>query len=212
LFLSRIRSDGQPDATVAGHAAGSKAGGQSVRRMRDKPLVVSRESRRMNTQNPYAPPRANVTDVVEDTEDHELAGRGVRLGATILDSLIMAVLVVAPFAVGFVGFSGSHADGTPRFSGGAFLFGFIGLVVWAWFTIMYVSRNGQTIAKKWLGIKVVRTDGTPASLARIFWLRNVVNGLLGIIPFYQWIDALVIFSDSRQCVHDKIADTIVVVA
>ena len=76
-----------------------------------------------------------------------------------------------------------------------------------------MSRNGQSIAKKWLDIKVVRTDGSPASLGRIFWLRNVVNGLINqLVPFYGLVDALLIFSDSRQCVHDKIADTIVVVA
>ena len=100
----------------------------------------------------------------------------------------------------------------PRISPIAGLLALIGVVVWIWFTVLYVARNGQTIAKKWLGIKVVRSDGSKASLGRIFWLRNVVNALVGIIPFYFLIDHLVIFSDSRQCVHDKIADTIVVVA
>jgi len=74
------------------------------------------------------------------------------------------------------------------------------------------ARNGQTIAKKIVGIKVVRSDGSPASLGRIFWLRNVVNGLLGIIPLYGLIDILFIFGEQRQCLHDKIADTIVVKA
>jgi uncharacterized RDD family membrane protein YckC len=57
---------------------------------------------------------------------------------------------------------------------------------------------------------VVRSDGSPVSLGRIFWLRNVVNILLGIIPFYSLIDSLLIFGETRQCVHDKLADTIVV--
>jgi uncharacterized RDD family membrane protein YckC len=165
----------------------------------------------MNSENPYAPPRAKVSDVAEDTEDLELAGRAVRLGAAILDGLVMGVLVVLPFAIGFA-IAGTNPDGTPRFPGVAILIGLIGFAVWLWFTILYVARNGQTIAKKWLGIKVVRTDGSQASLGRIFWLRNFVNALLGIVPFYSWIDPLLIFSDSRQCVHDKIADTIVVMA
>ena len=62
------------------------------------------------------------------------------------------------------------------------------------------------------GIKVVRSDGSPAALGRIFWLRNILNGVLGLIPFYVLIDGLLIFADSRQCLHDKIADTIVVKA
>jgi len=165
----------------------------------------------MNTENPYAPPRAKVSDVVQDTEELELAGRAVRLGAALLDGLVVAVLVYLPLIVGGA-FSSVGADGMPRFSGMAGLLALAGLAVWIYFTIVYVSRNGQSIAKKWLGIKVVRTDGSPASLGRIWWLRNVVNGLLGVIPFYGLVDALLIFSDSRQCIHDKIADTIVVVA
>jgi uncharacterized RDD family membrane protein YckC len=166
----------------------------------------------MNTENPYAPPRAKVSDVTEDTEELELAGRAVRLGAAIVDGLVLGALVGLPLGIGVAIGAARSSNGTPHFPGVAILLCLIGLIVWAWFTILYVSRNGQTIAKKWLDIKVVRTDGSPASLGRIFWLRNVVNGLLGVIPFYSWIDPLLIFSDSRQCIHDKIADTIVVVA
>ena len=82
--------------------------------------------------------------------------------------------------------------------------------VWLYFTVAYVKANGQTIAKKWLGIKVVRADGSPATLGRIFWLRNFLNIVFSIIPLYGIIDSLFIFGESRQCLHDKIADTIVV--
>ena len=91
-------------------------------------------------------------------------------------------------------------------------FGILGFTVWALLTIKYVRANGQSIAKRMLNIKVVRTDGSTASLGRIFWLRNVVNGLLGVIPLYGIIDPLFIFGETRQCLHDKLADTIVVKA
>ena len=85
-------------------------------------------------------------------------------------------------------------------------------VVWGVLTIRFLLRNSQSIAKKLLGIKVVRADGSHASFSRIFWLRNVVNTLLSIVPLYSIVDSLFIFSESYQCLHDKLADTIVVKA
>jgi len=165
----------------------------------------------MNTANPYAPPRSNVSDVKESNDELELAGRGIRLGAAIVDGLLFSFLVIVPLVAGVM-LSFYDNDGGPG-AAIAWLFFVGGTILYAWFNILYVVRNGQSIAKKWLGIKVVRTDGSPASLGRIFWLRNVVNQVLAqLVPFYGIVDALLIFSDSRQCVHDKIADTVVVLA
>jgi uncharacterized RDD family membrane protein YckC len=88
----------------------------------------------------------------------------------------------------------------------------MGFVAWAWITTLLVARYGQTLAKRLLEIRVVRSDGSPASLGRIFWLRNVVNSLLSVIPFYFFIDSLLVLGERRQCIHDLIADTIVVKA
>jgi uncharacterized RDD family membrane protein YckC len=90
----------------------------------------------------------------------------------------------------------------------------LALIAWCIITVWLVATNGQSIGKRLVGIKVVRTDGSPASFARIFLLRNVVNGLPNLLPYvgwlYQLIDPLLIYQESRQCLHDKIADTIVV--
>lgn len=88
----------------------------------------------------------------------------------------------------------------------------IGFIAWCWLTITFVRRNGQSIAKKMLHIKVVRSDGSLVSLGRIFWLRNVANAAFSLVPFYGFVDMLFIFGEQRQCLHDKIADTIVVKA
>jgi uncharacterized RDD family membrane protein YckC len=83
-------------------------------------------------------------------------------------------------------------------------------------TTWLVVRNGQTIGKKLLGIKVVRTSGAKAGLGRIFWLRNVIINVVGLIPIVGALvalaDALLIFRESRKCLHDQIADTIVIKA
>jgi uncharacterized RDD family membrane protein YckC len=78
--------------------------------------------------------------------------------------------------------------------------------------VRYVRRNGQSIGKKLLNIKVVRTDGGPITLGRLFWLRNVVNGLISVVPLYGLIDVLFIFGENRQCLHDKLADSVVIKA
>lgn len=165
--------------------------------------------------NPYAPPTAEVSDVADTQEAFEQAERGTRFGAATVDGLI-AILIFVPviFSIGTTGLATANL-GAAILSGAGFLslIMVIGVTV---YTIQLVNRNGQTIGKKLLGIKVVRSDGSRASLGRIFWLRNVVNALPGLIPFvgnvYVLIDHLFIFGEKRQCLHDKIADTIVIKA
>jgi uncharacterized RDD family membrane protein YckC len=155
----------------------------------------------VSTSNPYA------------LEGQELAGRGVRLLAAILDGFIASLMITVPgliVALATRAFEQTEND-LSVWQLPLFLCG-VGLVAWAWITTLLVARYGQTIAKRMLEIRVVRSDGSQASLGRIFWLRNVVNGLLGVIPFYDIIDPLFIFGERCQCIHDLIADTIVVKA
>jgi uncharacterized RDD family membrane protein YckC len=166
--------------------------------------------------NPYAPPRASVRDIADPSALAAPADRGTRLGAAILDGIILMVMVYMPlmFVAVFAGAAGAAAGDSVAGALGVVGLGLtlVGFTVWCWLTIRYIRRNGQSIAKKIVGIKVIRTDGSPASLGRVFWLRNVVNGLISIVPLYGLVDALFIFGDSRRCLHDKIADTIVVKA
>jgi uncharacterized RDD family membrane protein YckC len=168
--------------------------------------------------NPYAPPRAAVVDVVDPYAPTTPADRGTRLAASMLDGIILSAMVYLPLVIGFM-IGAVAAPGTPNDTaqfGPILLVGvvlaIVGLVAWTWLTIKYVKLNGQSIAKKMLGIKVVRTDGSPISLGRLFWLRNFVNGIVSIVPLYGLVDVLFIFGESRQCLHDRIADTIVVKA
>ena len=164
----------------------------------------------MRSNNPYAPPRGAVRDV--PAEALEPAERVQRLGAFLLDALVGFVMVYLP-ALALLLATGAlddttEIDGTTLATAG--LMCLIGFVAWAWITAMLVARNGQTIGKRLVEIKVVRSDGSPASLGRIFWLRNFVNWLLGVVPLYGLIDLLFVFGERRQCIHDLIADTIVV--
>lgn len=170
-------------------------------------------------QNRYAPPEAHVSDVVSADGDAAPASRGIRFGAAMIDGLI-SLAVALPVIIAAIS-AGVMADPMAAFDP-AILFGvsglisLVGCVALIAVTIVLVHRNGQTIGKKLVGIKVLRSDGSRASLGRIFWLRNVVNAIPSMIPFvgnfYGLVDHLFIFTEKRQCLHDKIADTIVVTA
>jgi uncharacterized RDD family membrane protein YckC len=167
----------------------------------------------------------------------QLAERGTRLLAATIDELILLGISL-PMALGaipaliaafgetdvqaldsdslsatFAGLPTAQLVHTLLSSPGTILTA-IGLVAWCVITTWLVATNGQSIGKRLVGIKIVRTDGSRASLARIFLLRNAVNALPNLLPYvgwlYQLIDPLLIYQASRQCVHDKIADTIVV--
>ena len=143
--------------------------------------------------NPYAPPKAAVEVAVEGPPI-ELASRAARFGAAVVDSLILfgallfggiihpAAAVVAVLAVG-------------------------GLNLWT------LHRHRASLGKCSLGLRIVRADGTEAELWRIVFLRWLPVTVIGVIPylgFLTLVDVLFIFGESRQCLHDKLADTIVV--
>lgn len=161
--------------------------------------------------NPYAPPRARVRDVAAPSTALVLAERSSRLGAAIVDGLIFTVMVYLPMLVGTAMAAATRSEG-----GGVLLLMLgpmlAGFVVWTWLTLKQMSATGQSLAKKYFNIKVVLADGSPASLGTLVWKRNVLTWLLSLIPFYGFIEVLFIFGDKRQCLHDRMADTIVVEA
>jgi uncharacterized RDD family membrane protein YckC len=167
--------------------------------------------------NPYAPPLAGVDDISEPHAFAVPADRGTRLGAAIVDSVIFVLAVYLPlmvtlFSTARMEVAPEEADQFEQLAVGGAVVGLVGLAIWAWFTLKFMARNSQSIAKKWLQIKVVRADGSRVSLGRLILLRNVVVWILSIIPLFGIIDVLFIFGETRQCLHDRIADTIVIKA
>jgi uncharacterized RDD family membrane protein YckC len=165
--------------------------------------------------NPYAPPRAAVQDVLDPAAGVALADLGTRFGANLLDGLIVAGAVYLPIIVGAMignAGTGTNEPGSEAAVGVGVMIAVVGFVVWLGFTIKFMAANGQSIGKKATGIKVVRRDGSPAAVSRVILLRNVVNMALSLIPLYGLVDALFIFGAARRCVHDYIADTIVIKA
>jgi uncharacterized RDD family membrane protein YckC len=159
--------------------------------------------------NPFAPPTAEVADVA--VAGPQLAGRGNRLLAVIIDvalqvGIMLAVNWLLPLDL-------FDEDASLVVLMRNMLLGFVlFLAIQGWLLV----REGQTVGKKLLGMRIVRKDGSRCSAGRILGLRYGVGWLLSAVPFvgtvYALADALLIFRESRQCLHDNIADTIVVTA
>ena len=79
------------------------------------------------------------------------------------------------------------------------------------------ERNGQTWAKQWLGIRVIREDGHPVTAGTAFirdvLMQSLVFGLVGSFIFNlpTILDGLwPLWDDRNQALHDKVANTFVV--
>ena len=163
--------------------------------------------------NPYAPPSAHVEDVVADGEP-DLASRGARFGAAVIDGLLglagfWAIWKFTPLEVVVTG----GAWSIPR---ALVIQTFAGLLLFSLMHGWLLATRGQTVGKRLVGLRIVRSNGERASLARLLGLRYLLGGVIQAIPIagmlYVLVDLLLIFRESRQCLHDNIADTIVVVA
>jgi uncharacterized RDD family membrane protein YckC len=171
------------------------------------------------SSNLYAPPKSAVKDVGGD-EAVEPASRPARLAAVMLDGLLGFIWFTPAYIANFATLA-QQGRGNPMAvwinlakTGGWFYVGVLGALVVLAIDLTLLARNGQTIGKRLLGIKVVRVDGSPVSLYRVFFLRYVCNTILTLVPLfgslYSVVDSLMIFSESRRTVHDRIADTIVI--
>ncbi|MDI1320343.1 MAG: RDD family protein [bacterium] len=83
--------------------------------------------------------------------------------------------------------------------------------------IYLLVTRGQTLGKKFLGIKIVTyPDESNPGFVKVWLLRAFVNGIIGAIPMiggiYTLVDLCFIFRDDKRCIHDLIAGTQVVKA
>ena len=161
--------------------------------------------------NRFAPPTAEVADVA--TGDAELAGRGMRLLSVIIDGLIQGGIYWILTLVAFRALDPRKGSIGVGVIVGQLVLGFVLFVLIQGYLL---HTQGQTVGKKLLGLRILRTNGERATLGRLLGLRYLVGWVVVMIPFigaiYALVDCLMIFRDSRKCLHDNIADTIVVKA
>ena len=161
----------------------------------------------------YAPPQAHVEDVATPGDALLPARRIDRFWATMIDIGVAVVCLCLmdwftpwhPWAE-----AESRDFWDPDILGSAIEFALFLAV-----NGIVLARRGQTLGKALLGLRIVRPDGSRAGLGRLLLARYGVIHALGILSvgqFFAFIDAAFIFRASRRCLHDQIANTIVVKA
>jgi uncharacterized RDD family membrane protein YckC len=153
------------------------------------------------------------------TGRHVLAGWWSRVGAQLIDGLIigvggafLAIAITAPFSIGFFA-----NDGV----------GFVSLVVGLLFAVLCVSivallyapalmarTNGQTLGRMAMGIRVVRADGRPIDFGFAMLREVAVKLLLFSVAgaatggLAQIVDVLwPLWEEENRALHDFVVDT-----
>lgn len=167
----------------------------------------------MSELNPYAPPETDVLPPQSD-ESKPLATPGTRLGAALIDGIIIAVITM-PLAwiTGYYSRVQAAAVKGITFLPESLLWSALGIGIviginWS------ALQNGQTIGKRALGIQIQRKDGSRIDPVRIITHRMLPVQLVALVPYLGSIlviiDSLLIFRAKRNTLHDDIADTKVI--
>ena len=144
----------------------------------------------------------------------EYAGFVTRMAAFILDRLLVfagisLLTAVIAFLLDF--FHITDLLGTPeeaRLITGGLAAG-LGLLLYVAYDVVFRVLAGQTLAMRFLGLRVVRTDGS-----RLGWGRAIIREIGYLISaIFLFLGFLWILVDNRrQGWHDKLAGTLVVYA
>lgn len=145
---------------------------------------------------------------------YEVAGIGSRFLAALVDTLLILVLqLVVNLTLLFLA---SVLFGSLFEQEDTLLFWFLALfgliafaLLWGYYIFFELSWNGQSPGKRWIGLRVIRTDGTPITLTESI-IRNLVR-LIDFLPAYYGVGVVVMFiNDQARRLGDLAAGTLVV--
>jgi uncharacterized RDD family membrane protein YckC len=156
-----------------------------------------------------------------------LADPGRRLAARLLDGLLLlgvlvvlagiTIPIVAPHVGPIFPKINPNSNRSEPVPGFAWIYVAVAgcALVTALISIGYetfaTTRYGRTLGKRWLHIRPLRVDGTALGGWRALG-RSATRVAAGAFSWFGLLDSLwCLWDGQRQCLHDKIADTIVVV-
>ena len=153
-----------------------------------------------------------------------LASWGTRLGAYLIDGLVLLVPGLILFFVlvaGAVGISGNEDVAVGAAIGATILWILLMAVIYLLYAPLLMARdgahNGQTWGKQILGIRAVRDNGQPfsfgsAALREVVLKFLAVNIASSIIPLIPWLLNFFwpLWDDQNRALHDMAVSTHVV--
>jgi uncharacterized RDD family membrane protein YckC len=145
---------------------------------------------------------------VLDEPSFELAGWWSRVGAYLLDGLILYAPLAAVVGILFAS-SPDDEGGAWAVLGLVYALGFV--LPWAYFTVLHGGERGATYGKRALGIRVVdERHGGSIGYGSAFGRYAVVFGLglfaLPLVADYLWP----LWDEKNQSLHDKAVRSLVV--
>ncbi|MGH2840010.1 MAG: RDD family protein [Solirubrobacteraceae bacterium] len=131
---------------------------------------------------------------------------GRRIGAAAIDIALVFVLYVVVAAIFGERRGGSGTNAVIRLEGAGFLLFLLLTFLYYWRT---EAMWGQTLGKRWLGLKVVGEDGAPATSQAVL-VRNLLRPIDGLPAFYLVGFVVAMTNPRRQRIGDLVAHTLVV--
>lgn len=168
--------------------------------------------------NPYSTPNSSVG---READDAPMASLVQRLGGGLVDVGLRVICLFAPLYMAGDFHLLSESMRTEDMetlkrilSGREYTATPILFSILIAFDLWLLYKDGQTIGKRMVGTRIVRTSGVRAGFIRIVGLREFLSRLLYIVPFvgpaFMIIGHSMILLPQRRCMHDYIADTKVV--
>ncbi|HAG94693.1 MAG: hypothetical protein CMK83_22450 [Pseudomonadales bacterium] len=161
-------------------------------------------------ENRFQTPDSNLID--QNEVELQLASRWARLGASILDAIIMMIPLM--LVLYLTGFFDQVLEGEEPSMMMNLVMGLVGVVVFAAINFKFLLESGQTVGKKALGIKIVDLEGELPSVQQHLLVRYAVYFGLGYIPMVggllSLVNVLFVFRGDKRCLHDLAAKTMVV--
>ncbi len=145
---------------------------------------------------------------------YEVAGIGSRFLAAVVDTLIiLALILLVELTLSLIAasfFRDQLLSDSPALVWMAAIFGLIAFALfWGYYIFFEMLWNGQSPGKRWVGLRVIRTDGTPITLAESI-VRNLVR-LVDFLPAYYGVGVVTMFVNGQsRRLGDLAAGTLVV--